>query len=88
MQSRLQSLLEQLINTATGFCISVLVWEFAVKPIWEIKTSFAENLTITLLFTVVSIARGYATRRVFNFIDTHKNKKNSHEKIDRNNRTS
>lgn len=86
MQSRKSSLVEQLVNTGSGFVISLAVWEFIVKPVWEIQTNFAENLTITLLFTAVSIARGYAARRLFNFID-HKNKKKRHEKIDRNHRT-
>lgn len=39
-----------------------------VQPVWGIRTSVAENLQITALFTVVSIARGYLWRRVFNAI--------------------
>ena len=62
-QTRLGSLVEQLLNIGSGFVISCLLWEFAVKPIWHIRTDFAENLQITLLFTAVSIARGYAWRR-------------------------
>lgn len=33
MQSRTHSLIEQLFNTASGFLISVLVWQFVVQPI-------------------------------------------------------
>ena len=82
MQSRKHSLLESMTNTAVGFVISVLVWEFVVKPVWDIHTTFAENLTITLLFTVISIARGYVLRRFFNHV-TNKKKK-PHEQTDRN----
>jgi len=73
MQSRLGSLIEQLLNTGSGFVLSLLTWEFIVKPVWHIQTNFAENLTITLLFTVISIARGYVVRRFFNWL--HKNNK-------------
>lgn len=83
MQTRLQSFIEQLLNIGSGFLVSLLVWEFVVKPIWNIQTSHAENLQITLLFTVVSIARSYAWRRVFNHRLNKNNKKASHEKTDR-----
>ena len=65
MQSRLSSLIEQFANIGSGFVISSLLWHFVVQPIWNIETSFAENLQITSIFTVVSIARGYAWRRTF-----------------------
>ena len=64
-QTRLGSLVEQLLNIGSGFVISCLLWEFVVKPLWHIQTDFAENLQITALFTVVSIVRGYAWRRLF-----------------------
>jgi hypothetical protein len=64
-QSRLMSLVEQFANIGSGFVISSLLWHFVVQPVWGIQTSVAENLQITLLFTVVSILRGYAWRRAF-----------------------
>ena len=85
MQTRLNSLIEQLLNIGSGFLVSLGVWEFAVKPIWEIQTNFTENLQITFLFTVVSIARSYTWRRFFNWRDYNKNKKRSHEHIDSSN---
>ena len=84
MQSRLGSLVEQLFNTGSGFIVSVLVWHFIVQPFWGIKTSFAENLNITLLFTVVSIARSYVWRRFFNGLAHKNNKKSSHDETHRN----
>lgn len=82
MQTRTHSLIEQLFNTASGFLISVLVWQFVVGPIWHLHTNFAENLEITLLFTVVSIVRSYAWRRLFNRM-SNKNNKKRHDKTDR-----
>lgn len=86
MQTRTKSLLEQLANTGVGFVISLLVWEFIVKPVWGIQTKFIDNLNITFLFTVVSVARGYATRRIFNLIDHKNNKKACDENTVRNHR--
>lgn len=65
MQSRRMSLIEQFANIGSGFVISSLMWHFVVQPFWNVETSIAENLQITTLFTVVSIARGYAWRRLF-----------------------
>lgn len=88
MQSRTRSLIEQTLNTASGFLLSVLVWRFIVQPVWEIQTSFAENLSITALFTVVSIARSYAWRRFFNKLDYNNYKKRSYDEDHRNHRKS
>ena len=65
-QTRLGSLVEQLLNIGSGFVISSLLWEFVVKPVWNLQTGFAENLQITALFTAVSVVRGYWWRRFFN----------------------
>lgn len=84
MQSKLDSLIEQLLNIGSGFVLSLCVWEFVVKPIWSIETSFVENLQITVLFTVVSLARSYAWRRAFNHFSHKNNKKKSHDQLNRN----
>lgn len=88
MQTRKHSIVEVILNTASGFILSCLVWEFLVKPIWHIQTSHGENMQITLLFTVVSVARSYAWRRLFNNHSTkNKNKGMHHEDpTDRNHR--
>lgn len=66
-QPRLQSLTESILNVASGFVIASLVWEFVVKPVWNIQTTIAENLQITLMFTLISVARGYVWRRLGNW---------------------
>lgn len=67
MQTKLGSFIESNVNTFIGFIGSMLIWEFVVKPMWHLPTGFLDNLTITFLFTVWSIARGYGVRRYVNW---------------------
>jgi uncharacterized protein YacL len=69
-QSRRHSLIEALTQQTAGLVISLLLWEFVINPIWNLQTSVADNLTITMLFTVASIIRGYIFRRLFNRVGT------------------
>ena len=64
-QHRFDSLLESLTNTAIGFVISLITWHFVARA-FGIPMPFGENLMITGIFTVVSIARQYVLRRAFN----------------------
>ena len=65
MQSKTHSIIESTTNTAVGFIISLLV-QMVVYPVMGIKVTISENLIITVVFTIVSILRGYALRRLFN----------------------
>ena len=65
-QTKVSSLTEALLNTASGFLISVLAWRYVVVPFLGIEPNLADNVTVTIFFTVISIARGYAWRRLFN----------------------
>lgn len=64
-QTRIGSLIEAVINTAIGFGISMLL-AVIVYPLFGHSFTMAQNLGITCIFTVVSIARGYILRRWFN----------------------
>jgi low affinity Fe/Cu permease len=64
-QTKLVSLIEQLLNVASGFVLSVLVWQM-VGPLFGYEVTIASNLGITSIFTVVSVIRGYIWRRFFN----------------------
>ena len=66
-QPRIASFLEANANTWVGFILSMLMWEFVVKPLWGFSTSLGDNLGITTLFAAASIARGYVIRRYFNW---------------------
>jgi hypothetical protein len=65
MQTRLGSLVEQVLNVASGFIVSLLLWQ-AVGPLMGYVVNLADNLLITSIFTVASIIRGYLWRRYFN----------------------
>ena len=65
-QSKLASLIEAVLNTASGFIVSLLFWSWVVVPLWDLDVTMNENLVITACFTVISIVRGYVWRRVFN----------------------
>ena len=66
-QSRLGSLTETLISTLIGMGVSFAanLW---LLPWWGYEVSARQALEIGLVFTVVSILRGYSVRRVFNWI--------------------
>lgn len=66
MQTRMSSLTEQVLSTATGFVLSSLCWWLVICPLYGFEYHVHENLSITAIFTVLSIARGYVWRRVFN----------------------
>jgi hypothetical protein len=57
------SLLETIGNVAVGYVLAVIT-QVLVFPVFGIQATIAENLKLGLIFTVVSIARGYALRRL------------------------
>lgn len=65
MQSKRQSLIETVTSTLIGLAVSFLT-QIIVFPIYNLEVNFSQNLQITLIFTIVSIARGYFVRRIFN----------------------
>ena len=66
-QSRRMSLVESLINVAIGYVVAVAT-QIAVFPLFGLEVSLLDNLAIGGLFTVVSIVRSYAVRRLFEAI--------------------
>lgn len=64
-QTKLESLIEVLANILIGMVVTV-----AASPViysWFNATfTFAQNIGLTLVFTVLSVARGYIVRRWFN----------------------
>jgi len=71
MQTKKNSLFESVVNTLTGFLVSLLI-QFIIYPALKIPVSLNQNIFITVIFTGASIVRGYFIRRLFNLI---KNKK-------------
>ena len=66
-QSRLMSLLESVANVIVGYGIAVLT-QILIFPIFGLHTTLAQNLKIGAIFTIVSIARSFALRRLFEAI--------------------
>lgn len=69
-QSRLESAIEASANIGSGFFISLAMWAWVVKPLYDANI-IHNAIAITLIFTVSSWLRSYAWRRLF-AVDWHK----------------
>lgn len=63
-QSRLESLIEVLVNIAIGFVITMAASPY-IYPLFGVSFSAAQNFGLTMIFTALSVARGYVVRRFF-----------------------
>jgi hypothetical protein len=63
-QSRKASLAEIVISVAIGFVVSLIAQEL-VDHSYGLNLSHVDNLMIVVIFTVLSIIRGYCVRRLF-----------------------
>ncbi|MDO8608124.1 MAG: hypothetical protein Q7R40_16430 [Phaeospirillum sp.] len=63
-QSRHMSMVEAAANVVIGYAIAVAT-QVVVFPIFGIHITLADDLRIGLVFAVVSLARGFILRRVF-----------------------
>ena len=66
-QSRTMSLVESIANVIVGYGVAV-VTQILIFPIFGLHTTLAQNLKMGAIFTIVSIARSFALRRVFEAI--------------------
>jgi len=66
-QSRRMSLCEAIANVAVGYRVAV-VTQILIFPVFGLHTTLAQNLKMGAVFTVVSIARSFALRRLFEAI--------------------
>lgn len=65
MQLKRHSMVESIVNVAVGYLVA-LGSQLAIFPLFGIHVSLRDNVMIGLFFTVISILRSYALRRVFN----------------------
>lgn len=63
-QSRLMSLVESVANIIVGYGVAVIT-QILIFPVFGLHTTLVQNLTLGGLFTIVSITRSFALRRVF-----------------------
>jgi len=61
------SLIEAIANVAVGYGVAVLT-QILIFPTFGLHTTLGQNLKMGAIFTVVSIARSFALRRVFEAI--------------------
>lgn len=72
MQSRRLSLIETLCGVAIGFIVSVAA-STVIYPWFGHAFTLTQNMGITVIFTVLSIVRGYGVRRFFNWLGAYLN---------------
>ena len=63
-QSHIMSLVEAVANVVVGYGVAV-VTQILIFPMFGLHTTLVQNLKMGLVFTVVSIGRSYALRRMF-----------------------
>jgi len=65
-QTKLISFIEACTNTAVGFGVALTTWYLILlSGLFHIQTTHSENFTITFIFTLISVVRGYILRRTF-----------------------
>ena len=67
MQSRRQSMIETAASVTIGYLVA-LASQIAIFPLFGIHATLSNNLMIGAWFTVISVIRGYAVRRFFNWL--------------------
>lgn len=68
-QSRRMSMVESVANVIVGYGVAV-VTQIMVFPFFGLHATLAQNMKMGALFTVVSIVRSFALRRLFEAIRT------------------
>ena len=66
-QSRFMSMVESIVNVVVGYGVAV-VTQILIFPMFGLHTTLEENLQMGAVFTMVSIARSFALRRLFNAV--------------------
>lgn len=69
MQTKKMSAIESVANIGVGYSLSILV-QIAVFPAFGFELKISQNMAIALIFTLISVARSYTLRRMFNFISS------------------
>ena len=65
MQTKKQSLIETLTSVFVGWLIGVIL-NLTILPLFDYDITVVDSLWVSLIFTVVSVIRGYVIRRAFN----------------------
>lgn len=74
-QPRHHSLIEQLVNQAIGYAIAYGMNRYLLPLVFGLSIDASKAHGMTIMFTVVSIIRGYGCRRLFNWIHVRQSKR-------------
>ena len=73
MQNKKWSLFESICNTMSGLILAVFIWKYVVIPIYIKGLGLDMNnlsmlavFGVNIIFTIVSVIRGFCWRRLFN----------------------
>jgi hypothetical protein len=66
-QSRIMSLVESIANVMVGYGVAV-VTQILIFPVFGLHATLTQNLQMGAIFTLVSIARSFGLRRLFEAI--------------------
>jgi hypothetical protein len=69
-QTKRASFIEAWLNVAIGYGVA-LASQLIVFPWFGIHVGLSENIAIGLVFTVISIVRSFAVRRLFEHLRVH-----------------
>ena len=72
-QSRSMSLVESVANIVVGYGIAV-VSQLLLFPVFGMHMTLEQNLKLAGAFTIISICRSFALRRIFEAIRVRGNK--------------
>ena len=65
MQTKRQSLIETLTSVFVGWLIGVIL-NLTILPLFNYNITVVDSLWVSLIFTAISVVRGYLIRRFFN----------------------
>jgi hypothetical protein len=66
-QSKSHSFIEACAQTLVGFVQGILT-QMALFPLYGFTPTLTQNVELVMAFTIVSLARSYFVRRIFNWI--------------------
>lgn len=66
-QSRAMSLVESVANVIVGYAIAMAT-QMLIFPAFGVHMKLAQNLKLAAAFTIISIGRSFALRRLFEVI--------------------
>ena len=64
-QSRTMSAIEAVTNVLVGYGVAVAT-QMVIFPMFGLTATLGQNMAMGAIFTIVSLVRSYALRRVFN----------------------